>query len=34
VDEEYHKRGIGRRLIDTMGTFAKEEYGKELLPLG
>lgn len=29
VDEEYHKRGIGRKLIDTMGTFAKEEYGKE-----
>lgn len=26
VDEAYHKRGIGRRLIDTIGCFAKEEY--------
>lgn len=29
VDEEYHKQGIGRRLIDTIGAFSKEEYGKE-----
>lgn len=29
VDEAYHKRGIGRRLIDTIGAFSKEEYGKE-----
>lgn len=29
VDEVYHKRGIGRRLIETIGAFAKEEYGKE-----
>lgn len=29
VDEAYHKKGIGRRLIDTIGAFSKEEYGKE-----
>ena len=29
VDEAYHKQGIGRRLIDTIGTFSKEEYGKD-----
>ncbi len=29
VDEAYHKKGIGRRLIDTIGIFAKEEYGKD-----
>ncbi len=29
VDEAYHKMGIGRRLIDTIGAFSKEEYGKE-----
>lgn len=28
VDEAYHKKGIGRRLIDTIGAFSKEEYGK------
>ena len=28
VDEMYHKRGIGRRLIDTIGEFSREEYGK------
>ena len=31
VDEAYHKKGIGRRLIDTIGAFSKEEYGKEEL---
>mgnify|MGYP003537655052 CR=1 FL=1 len=29
VDEAYHRKGIGRRLIDTIGAFSKEEYGKE-----
>jgi GNAT superfamily N-acetyltransferase len=29
VDEAYHKRGIGRRLVETIGGFSKEEYGKE-----
>ncbi len=29
VDEAYHRRGIGRRLIDTIGAFSKEEYGKK-----
>lgn len=28
VDEAYHRRGIGRRLIDTIAAFSKEEYGK------
>lgn len=28
VDEAYHRRGIGRALIDTIGAFSKEEYGK------
>lgn len=28
VDETYHRRGIGRRLIDTIGAFSKTEYGK------
>ena len=28
VDEAYHRRGIGRRLIDTIGAFSKEEYGR------
>lgn len=28
VDETYHKQGIGRKLIDCIGAFAKEEYGK------
>ena len=31
VDEAYHKRGIGRRLIDTIGAFSKEEYGKDAI---
>ena len=29
VDEAYHRQGIGRRLVDEMGAFSKEEYGKE-----
>lgn len=29
VDEAYHRKGIGRRLIDTIGAFSKEEYGKD-----
>ena len=29
VDEAYHRKGIGRKLIDAIGIFAKEEYGKE-----
>lgn len=29
VDEMYHRQGIGRRLIDAIGTFSKEEYGKK-----
>lgn len=29
VDEAYHRKGIGRKLIDTIGTFSKEEYGRE-----
>ena len=28
VEEAYHKKGIGRGLIDTIGAFSKEEYGK------
>lgn len=29
VAKEYHRKGIGRRLIDTIGAFSKEEYGKK-----
>ena len=29
VDAAYHKMGIGRKLIETIGIFVKEEYGKE-----
>ncbi len=29
VDEAYHRQGIGRRLIDIIGAFSKEEYGKK-----
>ena len=28
VDEAYHRQGIGRRLIDIIGAFSKEEYGR------
>ncbi len=28
VKDEYHRQGIGRKLIDTIGAFSKEEYGK------
>ncbi len=29
VEETYHRQGIGRRLIDTIGSFSQEEYGKK-----
>ena len=28
VDEAYHRKGIGRKLIETIGAFSKEEYGR------
>lgn len=29
VEDKYHKKGIGRRLTDTICAFTKEEYGKK-----
>lgn len=33
VDEEYRNKGIGRQLIDSVGSWAKESFGDYILEL-